>query len=679
MLDNFIRGGQLFLHNVAMFKQVIAKVFAVSFIVGVLVTSYIASPRLAKLDFPAGMSYARAYTVDWIHEHRLVLHRDSLNAVPRIDAYDKRGLFYKAAYTGNIIKHPKFKKAFAEIKAFSLEVIILALAIAGAVVAIVFLLWSKFGKSAKETKVLDGSKVLTAKEVATYLNSKNQAGEIIIDGMPLIKGQETRHILVTGMTGSGKTNLLNKVLPQVRSLKQPAIVIDQTGEMIARYYDQARGDIIFNPLDRRSKTWDFWTDCSSGLNEFGVNERLEKFAKVLIGSSRKAHSYTSDPFWENSAEVIFTSCVQYLLEIGKPSIKDLKHIIGNWTLQDFKINLAGTRAARYLCGDNATTASSILSVMSTRCSPLFYLPDTHYRGSNHSGGKTNGSRGNREETSKEKIFSLKDYFASVAQGSDSWLFLSTPPDQREVIIPLLSCIIELAVSYLISTDIDEKRRVWFVTDELASLGRLSSFNTLMTEGRKYGACVLAALQSYNQLLFNYGQYMGSTLFGQFATKVIFRCNEPVLAKLMSDSFGNIEYRQQQKNTSYGANEHRDGISYTEQERTKPLIAASKFMELKDLECYVALPDPSIKVAQLQLQPVTNVPTKNSGFEPLPSPNTSKERAEAFKAGFTPSTEGQSNLGLDTGSKPLAPESDHKDEDECRKQYDKDNNLLRLTN
>ncbi|WP_410521195.1 type IV secretion system DNA-binding domain-containing protein [Candidatus Tisiphia endosymbiont of Ditula angustiorana] len=28
------------------------------------------------------------------------------------------------------------------------------------------------------------------------------------------------------------------------------------------YYNPDRGDIIFNPLDARSHSWDFWTDTS---------------------------------------------------------------------------------------------------------------------------------------------------------------------------------------------------------------------------------------------------------------------------------------------------------------------------------------------------------------------------------------------------------------------------------
>ena len=93
--------------------------------------------------------------------------------------------------------------------------------------------------------------------------------------MSLVKNSETMHFLVSGATGSGKTNLIHNLLPQARIYDQAAVVVDQTGEMIAKYYDPSRGDIIFNPFDARSKAWDFWQDCHDELTleRFGTVER----------------------------------------------------------------------------------------------------------------------------------------------------------------------------------------------------------------------------------------------------------------------------------------------------------------------------------------------------------------------------------------------------------------------
>ena len=69
--------------------------------------------------------------------------------------------------------------------------------------------------------------------------------------MPLLKDSETKGILITGANGSGKTNYLHEILPQIRKRKQPAMVIDLEGGMIARYYRPGY-DIIINPFDERT-------------------------------------------------------------------------------------------------------------------------------------------------------------------------------------------------------------------------------------------------------------------------------------------------------------------------------------------------------------------------------------------------------------------------------------------
>jgi type IV secretory pathway TraG/TraD family ATPase VirD4 len=258
-------------------------------------------------------------------------------------------------------------------------------------------------------------------------------------------------------------------------------------------------------------------------------------------------------------------------------------------LEELAQKLENTNAARYLTKNNKTTASSILSVMATNTKPLNLL------------------------TQFGDQFSLKQYFDEVKAGSHAWLFLSSPPDLREVTMPLIACMFELSVSYLIGMGINHNRRMWFVIDELASLGRLNGFSTLMSESRKYGGCVLAATQSINQLIENFGTHTANHIFGQFATKFLFRSDDPTSAKIISNIFGELEYSHQQKNTSFGANEFRDGISYTEQQRHKTLITTDNLASLADHECFVGLPEPKIRIAKIKVPLAKKVQDIHPGF------------------------------------------------------------------
>ena len=95
-------------------------------------------------------------------------------------------------------------------------------------------------------------------------------------------------------------------------------------------------------------------------------------------------------------------------------------------------------------------------------------------------------------------------------------------------MPLIACLAELCFTQIMDIGINKERKIWTVIDELARLGHLPALSPIMSEGRKYGVCVIAALQSLNQLYDSYGQYAGSSIFGQFGTTFFFRNTDETL-------------------------------------------------------------------------------------------------------------------------------------------------------
>ena len=90
----------------------------------------------------------------------------------------------------------------------------------------------------------------------------------------MIKDSETQHMMITGTTGSGKTNCFHHLLPQIRTLGQRALIVDTTGEFVSRYYREGK-DIILNPLDARSESWSPWVECTEDYH-------FEELASNLI-------------------------------------------------------------------------------------------------------------------------------------------------------------------------------------------------------------------------------------------------------------------------------------------------------------------------------------------------------------------------------------------------------------
>lgn len=127
-------------------------------------------------------------------------------------------------------------------------------------VLIVFL-FKRSKEARQEEQFMAGSYLQSRKDVIKMIEGKGAASNLRLMDLPLIKGSETKHIMITGTYGSGKTNAVKNVLNQISD--QKALIVDTKGELIDKYYNPARGDIIMNPLDLRYPGWD-----SSGENQY---------------------------------------------------------------------------------------------------------------------------------------------------------------------------------------------------------------------------------------------------------------------------------------------------------------------------------------------------------------------------------------------------------------------------
>jgi len=71
--------------------------------------------------------------------------------------------------------------------------------------------------------------------------------------------------------------------------------------------------------------------------------------------------------------------------------------------------------------------------------------------------------------------------------------------------------------------------------------------------------------------------------------------------------------RQQKNTSFGANEFRDGVSYNEHQQRQSIVELNDLASLGVGECYALLPEPKVRLSKLQT-PEDKETDKNEGFQ-----------------------------------------------------------------
>ncbi len=141
-----------------------------------------------------------------------------------------------------------------------------------------------------------GGDLVETKVLARMLRKAKAASNIVISGLPIVKDSETQHILLTGTTGSGKTNMLNELLPQIRKQNDRAIIFDLTGSFVDKFFD-GKTDILLNPFEENTENWLPWNDCQEDFE-------FDALASAFIDGEG-----FSDKYWEEAAQKVLSEAL----------------------------------------------------------------------------------------------------------------------------------------------------------------------------------------------------------------------------------------------------------------------------------------------------------------------------------------------------------------------------------
>jgi type IV conjugative transfer system coupling protein TraD len=518
----------------------------------------------------------------------------------------------------SVLNDPLLKKTAHRMELMLEHIIYQSLKFAGLMFLAVMGLWFFMGQAHKKARHKRGNTFMLSSKLARLLKRKREASDLILEELPLVKGKETSHLLMTGTTGSGKTNGFHSLLPQLRKRGDKAIIVDVTGTYISRYYNEET-DLILNPLDMRSRNWNPWADC-----------HLESHYDVLAGAFIPENHHAKDPFWDNASRTVLKAALKKYEFLKTLDIDKLTTFLLTSSEREFEAFFKGTEAATLTCASNEKTTQSIRSVLSSHIEGLRQLETTRAgEGAPLATSPTNPlttplaplstpSPTNPLTTPSTNhlavplettltplttSFSLRRWVmdedpsgtldssetTAGIKNPSGWLFITARSDQRQTLKPLLSAWVDIAINALMVLPEDYNRRLWFIIDELASLQRLPSLQMGLAEGRKYGGCFLIGFQSKPQLEEIYGRQAAESMLDLFNTKVFFRCTEPSTQAWISKVLGDKEETESQTSISYGANSMRDGVSLSQQTRQKPIVMPTELSQLKDLECYIKLP------------------------------------------------------------------------------------------
>ena len=436
---------------------------------------------------------------------------------------------------------------------------------AAAALAFLFALFWLRGRQLARGRQIRGAEAATARELARRIRPlhqraadpfrKAQNKPYAIAGVPYPERAETRHTIVSGTTGSGKTVLISDLVSQIRAHGERCVIYDKMGGYTRAFFDPRR-DRLLNPLDARSPRW-------SPFHEARGPRDFDTMAAALIPQQKD----TVDPFWVTAARQLFANGAGVLRAKGVTENRVLVEHLLKTDLGDLAKAMEGTVAQSIVDPENPKTALSVRAMLTANIGALEFLPD------------------------RGEPFSIRDWIAEEPEGQGGFLFLTSRGDQHASLRGLISTWLETAVNAMLSLEQDDQRRVWVVLDELPTLHQVPSLQPGLAESRQFGGCFVLGVQAVPALRDLYGRNGAETISGLCGTRVVLASPDRDTAQWSADSLGRGEVEEVSEGFSYGASAMRDGVSLTPKRELRPLALASEIMRLESLHGWLRFPGP----------------------------------------------------------------------------------------
>lgn len=417
------------------------------------------------------------------------------------------------------------------------------------------------GEDASGSRVIRGREMTTDRKLARKLTREDVASEICIGRVPLIKNKEAYNTLLLGAQGTGKTSATETFLKGIETRGDPAVIYDFGPGLLPRFFNAARGDIILNPMDKRTVTWSPWSEIKTAADCAAI-------ADGFIPSDER------DPFWGHAGRMLFADILGRLRGDDDRSVAKLLHVLLRTSRDEIQELLEGTNASKLYQEGGERTGANVEITTSVYVKAL---------------GLLSAEAGGGQDFSIQRFIEALDEPAPPL--GRPWLWLTADPKNSTVLRPLLSCWTNAVATAVLSLPEGLDRRLWFVLDELATLHALPQLPNFMQNGRKRGGAAWITLQTPLQLRGIYKEAEAQVILNGCQTQAIFRVTDAEGAAWASRSIAEVEIEEARESTRLNSGGKRGHeVSLSIDTRVTPLVMPGEIAMLRDNFCYVKLPE-----------------------------------------------------------------------------------------
>ena len=532
-------------------------------------------------------------SVHWLDRPEQIIPLKTDNGWTNFYAHGVLRSAFVADSVANGIHHALIASAIAAVLCIPLTVLVIRVA-------------RSRGRDVYSDSIARGTPLATPRELRRAVRKAGASGIRICD-VPLPEEALNRHILLLGSTRSGKSLSIRRMLREIERRGDMAIVFDKVGDFVKEFYQPDRQDLLMNPLDRRSAPWSPWCEGDTPIDHMRI-------ARSLIPKSPNDRNM----FFQEGARTLLVALLDRVGAMEGRSIESFLDAAYRWDREKKAAFLEGTDAAKHFIGDS-NAGHDVDATMGVFTQGLRYLPRGSGSGKDRSirsfirdvvrireegpeallaeidnidpttGEVFSGQRFDlANPIGKHRREEIEKLTRVIGAGQTPWMFISSETEKMDALMPLLACWIDLAVTSVLSLDPREDRRIWIILDEWHTLGQLARLQDILTEGAKYGACVVAGTQNIGQIRKNYGPDSAEAMLSLFNTKAIFRVPETVSAEWASRYMGDLIWNQARESVRYGTSETMDGASIADGRVVERKVMPHEIIDLPDRTAFLSI-------------------------------------------------------------------------------------------
>lgn len=334
---------------------------------------------------------------------------------------------------------------------------------------------------------------------------KNKRTELCLSMVDL-----STHILTTGGTGSGKTNVIFEITRQIKrqlTADDVMIIFDTKKDYLT--LRDGRDLVISNSLEDKYENfaWNIFMEIvADGWEKEAIEINADEIANLIFGESIES---SQSPFFPKAAKDIFAAILKGITFAGIDNKEHRVKYMNNDALR------------KYLSKVNARMLCEFLSKYPELCGVLKYIGDG-------SSEQALGVLAELEETTGQlfrKSFGLDGRFAVrkfVKERGARTLFVEYDLSSGSVFVPMYSVLFDMFLKQSLCNS--NRGKVYLVCDELKLLPHLLHLEDALNFGRSIGVNVIAGIQSMEQLYEVYGEIGGRNIASGFQTTICFHTN-----------------------------------------------------------------------------------------------------------------------------------------------------------